>query len=307
MAYTALHDMFEFTDGFPRPDWIRMRDWIQANVKEKDLFEAWDCAAEIWLTKVRDHLRPKYELDALNEFALLSPFSADLANAILTHAASAKESMQEILSMLPKIKYKGSHVIIAFDSVKQYCTYITPFYPDGEYGLAPACTILKGYMHMVFGPASKDHMFHFVTHELAHVLLAHLSLPLWLEEGMIQILVDRVQSSSSFRLDHETVARHRDYWKKHGLNGYWAGTAFNNSDDGRELSYSLSQVLVRNLSTDFKNRFFDFVSAAKRPDAGDAAMREHLGLGLDQCATQFLGPGDWSYHAEPSATESTAK
>jgi len=302
-SFAVYEGAFTQAEGFPRPDWKRIGEWIQAHVPRSRHFEAWDSAAELWLRKMRAQLGAPYTIDVDGEFALLSPLPLDDATAVLRHAVSAKQSMQAILRRLPTAKPLGSHVMIAFQSNGAYCTYISYYYEEGAYGFAPAMCINEDYVHMVFAPQPLEHLQRSVTHELTHVLLAHLALPSWLEEGLAQILEDLVGGRATFTIDRETAARHKAYWREHGLKAFWSGDSYHQPDDGRELSYGLSQVLVRNLATDHGSRFFDFVAAAKRQDAGESAMRRHLGMGLAECAAQFLGPGDW----EPDFDELDAK
>lgn len=295
MNYSVFETALKPADGFPRPDWTFVGEWIAANVRKEKHAEAWDAAVEAWLRKTREQLGDPYAIDALDEFALLSALDQRAATIVLRHAKSAKATMLKTLSRLPLPEFLGPHVILAFAKLDEYCTYISHYYPDGEYGLAPGlCIRTGGYMHMVFAPQQADALLRAVTHELAHVVLTRFDLPLWLEEGMTQILEEVVSGYSLFRMNHEIAERHSRYWPEHGLQDYWSGKVFESADEGRELAYSLSQVLIRNLTTDHPRRFFDFVATAKRIDAGESTMREHLGMGLADCAAQFLGQGEWA-------------
>lgn len=281
-------------EGFPRPNWKFLHQWVAANVAKSNLYEAWDSIAQMWLQALRDRLGDSYSIDAEAEFGMLSTLKQHQAAATLRHAVSAKRTMQDYLRALPSPNFLGPHVIIALDTVRDFASYIAPFFSDGEYGRPGGICIRTGYMHMVFPPTRIDALQSGITHELTHVMLAQLNLPSWLEEGIAQTLQSLVGGYSLFHLDHEMAARHRDYWSRNGLQNFWSGRSFYNQDDGCELSYNLSQVLVRNLSTDYPSVFFKFVADAKREDAGDSAIQSHMGLRLGDCAAQFLGKGDWS-------------
>lgn len=293
MDQKTFADFFQEIDGFPRPDWESISNWISANVSPENRYEAWDSAAEYWLKKLRQHLGGDYYLDADGEFALVSALKPTEATGILLHAASAKRSMQTILKRLPTINYEGSHVILAFAEIDNYFTYLSYFYDDGEYGYSGGVFIPNGYMHIVLPPSPIYSLHSAVTHELTHLLLRHLSLPQWLEEGMAQILEELVASHSAFTIDHETAGEHQKHWRTFGLQEFWTGRAFSHPSEKSRLAYHLSQILVRNLATDYPKSFLDFVGDAKWSDAGEAAMQKHLGMSLEECVAKFLGKGNW--------------
>lgn len=132
-----------------------------------------------------------------------------------------------------------------------------------------------------------------VIHEMTHVLLSHLDIPQWIEEGLAQIFKDQVLHEASFTPTHALQREHRAYWQEHTLDRFWGGAAFHGVDEGRRLAYSLAETLVRILLRDQAARFRSFLGAARYADAGDAASREHLGRGLADVAADFLGTGAW--------------
>ncbi len=103
-----------------------------------------------------------------------------------------------------------------------------------------------------------------------------------------------VVGSSYFMVDHEAVRRHRVYWDADTIHSFWSGDSFYSPDDGQELSYHLSQILFRNLMSDFPKKTADFLNAANFADAGNSALIDVCGVSLGERVVQFLGNGRWS-------------
>ena len=109
----------------------------------------------------------------------------------------------------------------------------------------------------------------------------------------------------------EDARKHKRYWNRHGLADFWWGEVFFRSGQAQTLGYELAELLVRLLFEDHRPRWFGFdrshyerlllfLQTADREDGGQAAALEHLGIGLEQLAAQFLGPGPWEcWRADP--------
>ncbi|MCG8405868.1 MAG: hypothetical protein MI923_11795 [Phycisphaerales bacterium] len=284
-------------DGFPRPDWKLIEDWIDQNVKDPHVDQAWSEAGGCWLESVKAHLGDQYEVYASNRFYLLCAYEESVAETLIWFAEDAWDKILQYLHRLELDELCGKNAILAFADQDTYYTYISYYYSEGEYGFSGGLNIREGYEHVVMAPDELWPLENVLTHELTHAVLCALSLPQWLEEGLAQIIEELVLNRATFTIDIEAKRRHDDYWRRHGLQKFWSGEAFGLSDQGQGLSYALAQVLVRNMSTDHGDRFFDFVQAAQADDAGEAAAREHLKCGLADCVGQFLGEGDWAPRA----------
>ena len=144
------------------------------------------------------------------------------------------------------------------------------------------------------------------VHELTHACLAHLPIPLWLNEGMA-VLMEDVLAGHRLFLDKEMVKRHQKYWNEETIQGFWSGESFLAFDDGQELSYNLAHILVRNISQDF-TAFATFSNNASYEDAGELAAKEFLGVSLTQIVGSFLGEGSWQPNGRLNkALQQTAK
>jgi hypothetical protein len=130
---------------------------------------------------------------------------------------------------------------------------------------------------------------------------------MWLNEGVTQILEDMIVDVSTFQMNSYIKEEHRTFWNEATIDEFWSGASFYRADDGQRLSYSLAEVLVRNMISDFGKKFNRFLVAAHRDDAGNAAAREVFGVSLGDRMAQFLGPGNWqpsdNYETMDSETE----
>ena len=179
--------------------------------------------------------------------------------------------------------------------IDSYYDYVTDFYPDeGEFALSGGMFLDVGYGHFTVCPAYGDDYERVIAHELNHALLRHLPLPLWLNEGVTQVMEDVVQDSSYFMVDHEIRRRHRAYWNAETIDMFWSGDSFFSPDDGQELSYHLSQVLFRNLMSDYPMAVSEILNNATFVDAGNAAFVGSCSIPLADRVAQFLGNGPWA-------------
>lgn len=133
-----------------------------------------------------------------------------------------------------------------------------------------------------------------IAHELTHHALSELNLPAWMEEGFTQMMEERVTSVYNFTVNHELLQRHRLLWSTIGLRSFWEGESFHSArDDEQELSYHLSQLIVRSMLSDRPEEFLAFARSCRTAESVEAAALETLGLNLDSLASHVLGAGDW--------------
>ncbi len=135
------------------------------------------------------------------------------------------------------------------------------------------------------------------AHELTHACLAHLPLPLWLNEGLA---VTMEHAICNYRLHnrHERLPEHTAFWNQATMQGFWSGDAFGQPDEGSSLSYELASWCVQALVRDY-DAFAAFANEASFEDAGNSAAITHYGFNLGVLVEQFLGRGTW--RPDPSA------
>jgi hypothetical protein len=106
-------------------------------------------------------------------------------------------------------------------------------------------------------------------------------------------------------VDRETADKMKRGWGKRGLDGFWRGESFLAPGKAQHYSYLLAEILVQLLIEDHRPRWFGLAKGSQKRlfaflrnadglDCGEAAARDHLGVGLSDLTARFLGPGDWA-------------
>lgn len=135
---------------------------------------------------------------------------------------------------------------------------------------------------------------HTLAHELTHHALRPPSedagrLPLWAEEGLTQMMEERVTNQSDFEYEHSVMRRHRALWPSIGLAGFLSGETFLSPiEDHQELSYNLAEAVTRSLLASRPADFFAFARACLRGKEPAAAAAEHLGQSEEAIMLRFL-------------------
>lgn len=288
---------FPEPDGFPRPDWKAIGEWIRANVTPDKLITAWQEIARIWLDKLCARLGGSYAAVESENFHLVSELDEKGRKDLLFFLEGARARILRTLADIPLPTRYGKHVVLRFTSPDEYYRYIAYFNRDGEYAGSSGIFLRRGYMHIVYPHddvgSSSDHLV--LAHELTHNLLRSFPLPAWLNESLAMLFERDVAGGRQLHLTRETATQHRAYWTAETIQEFWRGASFG-KPDGQELAYGLARILLDFIVTDIKPAppdFRDFVVHADRKDAGEAAARNFLGVELSDLVSAFLGPGEW--------------
>lgn len=284
----------EIRNSLPRPTWEAIAAWVESNTVSSAQNEIWTEIANDWMRHLQAALPPGYIVHESAEFILLGKDAA-ISKQIVKWCEIARKTILEALDGVAVDDGYGKHVVLSFSNIDTYYDYISDFYPDdGEFALSGGMFFNTGYGHFAICPTSGYEYERPISHELTHVLLRHLPLPLWLNEGVSQFMEDVVSGTSYFRIDHEGRQRHHDYWNADTIHSFWSGESFYSADEGQQLSYELSQVLFRNLLSDYPGKMKEILRAASYVDAGNAAIVKVCKKSLDDRVGQFLGKGTWS-------------
>lgn len=292
-SLTPIPGAIEMRESLPRPNWNAIANWLESNVEPDSFHETWASIARDWLGRLAQSLPSGYAVHESSEFLLLT---ADplFAKQVLRLCEHARRTILQTLDGVACEEGLGKYVVLLFADAESYYDYVTDFYPDeGEFALSGGIFLNDGYGHIAMIPYNLNDCERTIAHELNHAVLRHLPLPLWLNEGVTQFMEDMVVGSSQFMIDLEIVRRHRSYWNDETIHQFWSGDSFH-SPDGQELSYHLSQVLFRNLISDFPKKVKAVLNNANSVDAGNAAFIDACQVTLADRVSQFLGPGDWT-------------
>lgn len=290
------------SDGFPRPDWDAISARIESETSEPERGAAFTQAAEDWLLETAATLGGDYEVLRSPNFLLLSSLPQERARRLIQFLERTRESI--LLRDLPGIAAVsgyGSHVAILFADMESYYSYIAYHYPEeGEFA-GNGGILLSGrhgheglsYTHFVGYGADLGDTERLAAHELTHNCLVHLPIPLWLNEGIAQMVEMAIVGGLLPAMRPEDRDHHRAVWSDGGIQTFWSGAAVHSPDDSCRLAYELALVLVTTLSRDYE-RFQKFVLAADSADAGEGAARSVYGRSLRELVDHILGPGDWA-------------
>ncbi len=289
------HDhWFEERIGFPRPNWIAMDGWRRAFTPHSDRHEVWCQFVRHWLGRLCTALGGEYKVTESKHFQLLSELDAEGNARILKHFEESLARMNRVLNSYDG-QSRGKFVALRLTEDDDFYDYVSDFFPDGESAGIGGCLITQDYYHMVLPETNPIDETRVRVHELAHNLLTHLPLPLWLNEALAMAFERDLTGNHQWELDSETIREHRAYWNASTIQEFWKGESFI-LVSGQKLAYSLAFTLLNIIYKEVRpspEEFRRFIQRAGWHDAGAEAFREHLGLELCECVEAFLGPGDW--------------
>ncbi len=281
-------------DNLPRPQWSTIKAWINGNATRREWDKAWRDVAWQWLELIQDEWSHDYLIRKSAEFLMLSVEDDEGAQHRLE---VCERSRRKVLESLPGVAQDGSigcHVVIACATQDHYYDYISYYYSEGTFATSGGVFLNDDYGHFVLAPTEGQHDLT-IAHEMTHNLLRDRALPLWIEEGLAQLMEEAVCDMNYGWPDKEMIVRMRDGWPAIGASALWAGTGFQNPDgDTQELTYATALCLMRRILTDYRRRWLKFVRDAQRTDAGEQSAKKHLKTSLGDILGGLLGSGKWA-------------
>lgn len=296
-------------NGFPILDWRALDEWAAPDVDGPLASAAIGAGRRAWLSWMRDALAGTHLLETQDAW-VLSSYEPRLARTVGDYVSTARRRITRVLDGLAVFPPGEKTIFIALESVRAYYQYVANYYPeDGEFSFSGGMYINHGCPHFV---TVKDELWRLepvIAHELTHSALAHLKLPLWLDEGIAVTTEDHVASKYTRpHQDHlETLAKHLNFWNAERMQEFWTGESFRRTDDGNLLSYELARNIVGLLGREWGS-FTRFASGAQRADGGAAAARAALNLDLGELAAAALNvPVQPGWSPEPARWQKTPR
>jgi len=297
-----LEDCLTWEEDLPRPQWDLLASYVE-QLPDEQRREAWYGLVQQWVARLAESLGPQYDQYVTRTITLLSPPTSPAPPRLVELAQACRSSLEYLLPGIADF-HDHSSLIVILDDEETYYRYLSAFYPEGEHGASAGVCIREGHPHIAIRNYRTTSIGRTLAHELTHASLTHLELPQWIEEGLAQMFEHEVGGADDFALTSRDAAKHKAYWGQHGLDDFWRGDGFNRSGRVQTLSYQLADVLMRILLEDHKPRWFGlskgkqrelmaFLREARVEDCGEEAARTHLGFGLGDRASKFLGPGQW--------------
>jgi hypothetical protein len=288
----SIPDAMEMDGDLVHPHWERIFQWVDGNLAEPDWHDAYVQIGRQWLEGLARQLGAEYMVYESPVLFLMTVETEAQAVAWIRHAERTLAHIAKFLPRLVEGPIYGKRVALMLRDDDDYYRYISHAYPDGEYASSAGCCILQGYCHVVVRTAARWSVAETMTHELAHASFFQLSLPLWIEEGVVQIIERAIHPSHALPMTRELRQRHRDQWSNVSLDDFWTGASFHDPKS-QELSYSLAYVLASNFLGTRRTDFQQFLLDARQDDHGAGAIQQHYGISLVDCVCAFLGEGPW--------------
>jgi hypothetical protein len=288
---------FPDIEGFPRPDWKAIGEWIGQNASLDRTDAAWQAIVHEWLQRLCERLGKSYSANESQNFHLVSEQDPSKQEDLLLFLEQARARMLRRLGDIPLPERNGKHVILRFSEDDEYYRYISYFDPDGEYAGSGGRFLSGGYMHIAYPHIDTPGVDRAtLVHELSHNVLESFPLPLWLDESLAMAFASDLAGSRTPLVTRDLAEEHRAYWNPETIQEFWRGAAFS-TVDGQKLAYSLASILLNLIATELRPppaQLRDFVLHANRGDAGQSAAQEYLEIDLSDLVATFLGPGEWT-------------
>lgn len=305
-----LEPFFERSQTFTNADWPALAAYINQRFATLDHAEAYRDTVAIWASHIAEDFGGKYSVAQTAQFVCISELEQEHAARSIRFAEHAEESIR---GWLHDVGWQNAAnpLLVFITEADDYDAYVSQFYGEGTFAASIGVQIRHGYPQIVVHFLSWHEALTTLAHEMTHACVGHLPLPRWLDEGvaiMLQKQIGDVPPPESWSqmeavwsvqsqwsppvLSAEMAERHHAFWDEEKLQGFWAGTAFNEPGDASELSYSLAEILTQIITQDYAN-WRDFVARAQWGDAGQTAALDCFGAGLGEIAGTFLGEGEW--------------
>ena len=288
--------------GLPVPDWDAVMEWTSEIRDAAERDRVWGEIEVAWLVHLRAALGAHYRLVRRGSAIVLSSLEGAEAVAAAQFMNAAQQQIVKVLDGVAQMPEGAGHdILLVLDDEETYYDYVARYYPeDGEFAFSGGMFISHGCGHFVTRKAKelKD-IEPTIVHELTHGSLAHLPIPLWLNEGLAVNTEERLSPGQTQRhTAKQRDAMHRKFWNAETIQEFWTGHSYARPDDGNLLSYDLGRLLVRHLSADWAH-FASFANAAQAADGGDAAARAQLGLDLGELVKALFEVDDSTQNWSP--------
>jgi hypothetical protein len=278
-------------------NWPAIEAWIATLPKTTHDAKAYrDEVLRQWMDELADAFGEPYVWAESGELIVLTAREASDARDLLAFAGRCYAATKEVVG--PPAGLPAKLALLCFGSQEHMYDYLAPMdADDGEYGGVGGFCVQCDPPHIVVPdlPASIESV---LLHEMTHACLGA-DVPSWLQEGIAQLVEERLMNRRRPPMDEREIRRQRHHWSKRGLSTFWSGESFKAADRGQELSYQLAYVLVSVLLGDHNAALPAFLRTAGQHDHGASAAESLLGFTLGHLAARFLGPGDWEPSQEP--------
>ena len=287
-------------EDLPHPDWDAVNAWVES-FGESRYDEAFTACERAWLGLLARGAGDGYRVFESAHVLLMSDRPDNEALAALEFVDKTRRRVRHLLEDLAGDD-GGKEVMLAFADAQIYSRYLRRHIPDLDDTMVSAGVYLHtDSAHFVTYGDELWRLEPTIVHELTHAQLAHLPLPLWVNEGLAVNSEQRLTRRGADVYEVQALERkHAAFWTPDTIQEFWNGSAFKRPDDGSELAYDLARLLVNGMCADWP-ALKQFVAAAHADDAGNAAAATHLGVDLGEAVRHFLEREDGVWEPRPFA------
>lgn len=289
--------------GWRVVDWAVVDAWLDGIADPQQRQAARLACQRAWLMHLRDGMGEYAGLHETDDVLLLSTLEARAVKTTVDFVTRTRQRVARVLGTLATPQPGTKSILVVFDGEDDYYTYTAAYeHGDGERAFSGGMFIDAGCPHFVTRRDDLTLIEPVIAHELTHAALAHLRLPLWLDEGIAVNTEHRLTGVRAEHTPQELQRMHQRFWGVAEIQQFWTGESFRRPDDGNKLSYDLARIIVEQLAKTWEP-FTAFVANASQEDAGAQAAREAMGieLGAMVCALLQREPDSaWSPLRRPA-------
>ncbi len=292
MEHNGLLKYFHDLGNSQMLDWDRVATII-GDQDGADLSQSWSQAAGLWMVKLADEQEEAVDVFETKNLVVMSPTVGENRDRLAKNLEKALEAVIGYLGSAAESVRYGKMGVLIFANPHCYNNYIAGFYPEGSVvPMSGGMCITEGYVHVALYEDEWGDLLSVFSHEASHAYVSHLTLPAWMDEAIAMRMETLVAGREEYQLDRELFERHQALWNWENLERFKSGESWSIAGDLFELSYQLAEILWKKIETNLDAQAFEIqelIKTASWQDAGEKALQEIFGVGLDDLFRSFLG------------------
>jgi hypothetical protein len=290
---TVMLPLLKSDTPFPLPDWDAVhQSLIGEEMSFTQLHAFWTDLGREWMHLLRPTLGPTYKIYESAHFWLVSEQPEKTCKHLVQWAESTHAKVLKLVDVDAGKHLFGKCPVLIVPDLDTYEIYRAAYIPEEHLGPSGGVFLNYGYGHFIFPFYNINQAEPVLVHELAHSLVSHLPLPVWVNEGIAQLCENIISGADG--IDYEKTKEFAGtFWTSHTIQDFWSGRGFSRSDEGQVLSYHLAREVTRELAAD-RSRFLSFLREVHISDSGASALLKHFGLTPRELLSDYLGDADWS-------------
>lgn len=294
----------------PRPDWPAINEWMRATVTPEYVDEAARQITRHWLTRLVAALDNTHTLTASEHFLFVSVGEEKRRIQTLAFLEKSRSFVLEGLGGIARKCDARPQVLLRLASIDSCDEFLASFDSDGAHAEAASAFFPHGSVPEPYCERLKfSEESGWLAASVAGHLLRYLPVPVWLHHGAAVVFQVALAGGHIGVLSEELIGEHERHWNAETIQDFWSGKAFRD-EEWQGLSHSLAEILIDVIQREVRpdpDTFRRFVATATFRDGGESAADDHLGVGLGEIASVFLGDGNWTpqpakwnQHEEPA-------